>query len=336
MSALQAHPSDHPHQPREWTLDLPGGRSLTLRAGEPAVMGVLNLTPDSFSDGGLWLNGEDPESRDRAVRRALEMVEEGARILDLGAESTRPGGGVYGEGAREVPPEEEIDRLLPVLERLRRKTDAVISVDTRKAEVARAALGAGADLINDVSALGDPAMGSVVAEAACPVILMHSRGEISTMQREIHFSRLLDEVRDELAAAVERAEAAGVARERIIVDPGLGFGKTAPQNLALLGAVPHLATLDLPVLIGASRKSFLGVLTGAPPTERLPGSLAAAGRAAEGGAAILRVHDVAETVAFLGVWRAVGREADAEVGRTARPGTTDAPPRSAEGGGAER
>jgi len=349
MSRDQAHSPDRPRRRREWTFDLPGGRSLVLRAGEPVVMGVLNLTPDSFSDGGLWLGDDGPNGpagRGRAVRRALEMVEQGARILDLGAESTRPGGGVYGAGALEVPASEEIARLLPVLEQLRALTDAVISVDTRKAAVAEAALGAGADLVNDVSALGDPAMAGVVARAACPVVLMHSRGEISTMQREIRFSRLLDEVQGELAAAVERAEAAGVRRERIIVDPGLGFGKTAEQNLALLGTVPHLAVLDLPVLIGASRKSFLGAVTGEPPSRRLPGSLAAAGRAADGGAAILRVHDVAETTAFLTVWQAIGREAEIERARSGpvpsfanagRSGTGEDSPRGgAEGGGADR
>lgn len=346
MPRDQAHPSDRSRRPREWTFDLPAGRTLALHAGAPVVMGVLNLTPDSFSDGGLWLGGDGPDDHDRAVRRALEMVEEGAGILDLGAESTRPGGGVYGEGAREVPANEEIARLLPVLERLRGLTDAVLSVDTRKAAVAEAALGAGADLINDVSALGDPAMAKVAARAACPVVLMHSRGDISTMQRQIRFSRLLDEVRDELAAAVARAEEAGVRRQRVIVDPGLGFGKTAEQNLALLGTVEHLTELGLPVLIGASRKSFLGTVTGEPPSRRLPGSLAAAGRAALGGASIVRAHDVAETAAFLKVWRAIGHEAEAEKARSdltqstssASHGGTDegSPRRTAGGGGADR
>lgn len=286
-----------------WTLGLPRGRRLELVAGRPRVMGVLNLTPDSFSDGGLWLDPSDPG---RAVERGLEMLAHGADLLDLGAESTRPGGGVYGAGAAAVPAEEEIARLLPVLERLRPLTDAPLSVDTRKAAVARSALAAGADLVNDVSALGDPEMAAVLAPASCPVVLMHSRGELSTMQRGIRFADVVAEVRDELAGAIERAVAAGVERRRIVVDPGLGFGKTAEQNLALTGNLPALGELGRPVLVGASRKSFLGALTGDPPERRLPGSLAAAARAAAGGAAILRVHDVAETVAFLRVWNAIG------------------------------
>ena len=224
-------------------------------------MGVLNLTPDSFSDGGTWHDPHDPE---RAVRRALQMIREGARIVDLGAESTRPGGGVYGAGAREVPVAEEVDRLLPVLERLRAATDAVLSVDTRKATVAEAALAAGADLVNDVSALSDPAMAPLVARVGCPLVLMHSRGELPTMQRDIHFEDVVAEVRAELAEEVERATAAGVGRAQIVIDPGIGFGKTADQSVALLGQLPALTELGLPVLLGASRKSFLGAVAGRP------------------------------------------------------------------------
>ena len=266
-------------------------------------MGVLNLTPDSFSDGGRWF---DPADASRAVERGLALLAAGAELLDLGAESTRPGGGVYGGGAREVAATEELARLLPVLEGLRAATDAPLSVDTRKAAVARAALGAGADLVNDVSALADPEMGAVVAGAGCPVILMHSRGELATMQQGIRFRDVVAEVRSELAEAVARAEAAGIARGQIVIDPGIGFGKTAEQNLALLAGLPALAPLGLPVLVGASRKSFLGAVTGEPPAGRLAGSLAAAARSAAGGAAILRVHDVAETASFLRVWAAIG------------------------------
>jgi dihydropteroate synthase len=298
-------------------------------------MGVLNLTPDSFSDGGRWF---DPADASGAVERGLAMLDEGAELLDLGAESTRPGGGVYGGGARFVPAEEELARLLPVLEGLRAATDAPLSVDTRKAAVARAALAAGADLVNDVSALGDPEMGAVVAAAGCPVVLMHSRGELATMQREIRFRDVVAEVRAELAEAAARAEAAGIDRGQVLVDPGLGFGKTVGQNLALLAGLPELTgvaalgsrpaepgagsgtagldvavgpALGLPVLVGASRKSFLAALAGppgeaAPPDRRLPGSLAAAARAAAGGAAVLRVHDVAETASFLRAWTAIG------------------------------
>lgn len=279
-------------------LELPRGRRLELVAGSPRLMGVVNVTPDSFSDGGRFL---DPA---RAVEHALALVGEGADLVDLGAESTRPGGGVYGAGAREVPADEELARLLPVLERLRPRIDVPISVDTRKATVARAALGAGADLVNDVSALGDPAMAAVVAEAGCPVVLMHARGELATMQRDISFRDVVAEVRAELAARRDAAVDAGVDASAILLDPGLGFGKTAGQNLELLARLDRLTDLGAPLLVGASRKSFLGAVSGAPPEQRLPGSLAAAARAAAGGAAILRVHDVAATLQFLAVWRA--------------------------------
>jgi dihydropteroate synthase len=297
---------------RTWTLELPRGRSLAL--GErPLVMGILNLTPDSFSDGGLWA---DPG---RAVERALRMLEEGADLLDLGAESTRPGGGVYGEGARTVPPEEEIERLLPVLAAVRSATDAPISVDTRKGEVARRALEAGADLVNDVSALADPALGRAAAEAGCPVVLMHSRGDLRTMQKNIHYGDLLSDVRAELDAAVRRTVAAGIPEEQVVLDPGLGFGKTWQQNLELLRRLPELAELGRPLLVGASRKSFLARAVeasrpGAPapePAERLAGSLAAAAWAAASGAAVLRVHDVAETVQLLAVQAAIAGEGGA-------------------------
>jgi dihydropteroate synthase len=301
-------------------------------------MGILNLTPDSFSDGGLW---SDPG---RAVEHALAMLASGADMVDLGAESTRPGGGVYGAGARTISVDEEVDRLLPVLAPLRRATAAPLSVDTRKGEVARQALAAGADLVNDVSALGDPDLGRAVAAAGCPVVLMHSRGELATMQRDISFGDLLGEVRGELELAVRRAVAAGIDEEQVIVDPGLGFGKTAEQNLALLRCLPELAAIGRPLLVGASRKSFLALAerggaaaaaaptataspalpaiaaAAAPPTvpappaapapsgrpeHRLAGSLAALAWAAAAGAAIVRVHDVPESVRFLAAWRAI-------------------------------
>ncbi|HEY2739481.1 MAG TPA: dihydropteroate synthase [Thermoanaerobaculia bacterium] len=290
-----------------WTLRLPRGRS--LRLGErPLVMGILNLTPDSFSDGGLW------SSPHQAVEGGLAMLAAGADMLDLGAESTRPGGGVYGSGAATVPAAEETARLLPVLTALRRATEAPLSVDTRKREVARQALAAGADLINDVSALADPDLGRAVAAAGCPLVLMHSRGDLPTMQSGISFRDLLGEVREELTAAIERARALGVDEEQILLDPGIGFGKTAEQNLALLARLDELAPLGRPLLVGASRKSFLSRAVEAsggpalPPTERLAGSLAAAAWAAEHGAAVLRVHDVAETAQLLTVWRAIARE----------------------------
>lgn len=296
-----------------WTLRLPRDRSLELGGRPPArpprrplIMGVLNLTPDSFSDGGLWM---EPE---RAVERGLRLLAEGADLLDLGAESTRPGGGIYGEGARTVPPEEEAGRLLPALTALRAATAAPISVDTRKGEVARQALAAGADLINDVSALADPLLGRAVAAAGVPLVLMHSRGELATMQRQIRFADLLGEVRQELAAAVRRAVALGIDESQLVLDPGLGFGKTWRQNLALIRHLDALAGLGRPLLLGASRKSFLAraAASEAPPDRRLGGSLAAVAWGASQGAAIVRVHDVAETAQLLDVWQAI---ADADI-----------------------
>jgi dihydropteroate synthase len=297
-----------PDTARTWTLRLPRGRRLEL-GKRPRVMGVLNLTPDSFSDGGLWT---DPA---QAVERGLRMLAEGADLLDLGAESTRPGGGVYGAGAGTVPPEEEAARLLPVLEALRAATDAPLSVDTRKGEVARQALAAGADLINDVSALADPRLGLAVAEAGCPLVLMHSRGDLATMQRDIRFDDLLGEVRTELALAIGRAVASGIDESQLVLDPGIGFGKTWRQNLTLLARLPELAQLGRPLLVGTSRKSFIARAAAregrpeAPPERRLGGSLAALAWTAALPAAIVRVHDVAETAQFLDVWHAVAEEA---------------------------
>lgn len=301
--ALQVPPPSVPAR-GAWTLPLPSGARLELRAGRPALMGVVNVTPDSFSDGGRWL---DPE---RALDHALRLADEGADLLDLGAESTRPGGGVYGAGARAVPAAEEIARLLPVLERLRPRVALPISVDTRKGEVARAALDAGADLINDVSALADPATAAAVVAAGAPVVLMHARGELATMQAAIAFSDVVAEVRAELELARDRAIGLGVAADRIVLDPGLGFGKSVEQNLRLLARLEALVGLGAPLLVGASRKSFLGQATGAPVGERLPGSLAAAARAADAGAALLRVHDVAATRQFLAVRRAIAAESE--------------------------
>ncbi|HWM89884.1 MAG TPA: dihydropteroate synthase [Thermoanaerobaculia bacterium] len=281
-----------------WTLRLPRGRSLALGGGlggTPRVMGILNLTPDSFSDGGLW---NDPP---RAVERALLMLEEGADLLDLGAESTRPGGGVYGAGAAEVPAKEEIARLLPVLEAVRRATDAPISVDTRKGEVAERALDCGADLINDVSALADPRLARAVAAAGCPVVLMHSRGDLPIMQRGIRFEDVLREVRTELSDALARARSTGIDESQIVLDPGIGFGKTREQNLALIARLDELSVLGRPLLLGASRKSFIAK---GSPSERLGGSLAAVAWTART-AAMVRVHDVAETVQLLDVWEAL-------------------------------
>ncbi|MCL4836647.1 MAG: dihydropteroate synthase [Thermoanaerobaculia bacterium] len=301
MADLSALP-----QPTRFRLSLPRGRELQLEAGRPVLLGVVNITPDSFSDGGRFLA---PEA---AIEHGLRLLAEGAGALDLGAESTRPGGGVYGAGARPVPAAEELARLLPVLTSLRERTAAPLAVDSRHAEVARAALAAGADLINDVSALGDPEMAGVVATAGCPLVLMHARGGLATMQSEIRFRDVVAEVREELLARVEVAVAAGIPRERLLVDPGIGFGKTAAQSALLIARLDVFRSLGLPVLLGASRKSFIGEITGAGVGERLPGSLAAALWAALRGAALLRVHDVGATRQALRLWSelaAAGEEA---------------------------
>jgi len=200
---------------------------------------------------------------------------------------------------------EELDRLLPVLERLRHATGAVLSVDTRKAEVARRALDAGADLINDVGGLADPELAAAVAAAGCPVVAMHSRGELPTMQREIRFGDVVAEVAAELGEIAARAGRAGIAPGQVILDPGIGFGKTAEQNLRLLAALDAFAALGRPLLIGASRKSFIAKVSPGAPGERLGGSLAAVAAAIRGGAAIVRVHDVAATVQYLRVDSAI-------------------------------
>lgn len=262
-------------------------------------MGVLNITPDSFSDGGKYLDSSC------AVEHALEMFEAGAAILDLGAESTRPGGGAYGTGAIDIPAQEQLRRLLPVLDVIRQQTDRFISIDTRSAEVAKRTLEHGADLINDVSGLTDPRLGEVVADANCPIVLMHSRGALPSMQQDIRFTDPLIEVQNELADTIDRAAHLGISPENIIVDPGIGFGKRVEQNLVLIGRLDQLRSLGRPILLGASRKSFIGDLTGAPPSDRLAGSLAAAGWAAHRGVEIIRVHDVSQTVQFLQVWMAI-------------------------------
>ncbi len=304
---LETLPTTAP--PATRSTPLPGGRELRYLA-RPLVMGVVNITPDSFSDGGLWL---EPE---HAVAHGLALLAEGADLLDLGAESTRPGGGVYGAGARDVPAEEEASRLLPVLTALRAATDKPLSVDTRKPAVARQAITAGADLINDVSCLADRELAVAVAASECALILMHSRGELASMQKAPRYADLAGEVRGELAGAVERAVDAGVEPRRLLIDPGIGFAKTYEHNLGILGNLDFLAPLGLPRLVGASRKSFIGQLTGgAPPTDRLAGSLAAVAWAAAARVEMVRVHDVRETVRFLAVWQAVADRAGGPAAR---------------------
>lgn len=259
----------------------------------PLVMGIVNVTPDSFSDGGAHATAA------AAIGHGRRLRAEGADILDIGGESTRP-------GAESVPPAVEQSRILPVIAALA-ADGAVISVDTRHAVTMRAALAAGARIINDVTALtGDPDSLSTVASARCPVVLMHMQGQPQTMQQNPSYQDVVIEVSRWLRERVQTCIAAGIAPERIAIDPGIGFGKTVEHNLALLRATDRLAALGLPLLIGVSRKRFIASLSrGEPPDQRLAGSLAAALAAVQGGAAILRVHDVAETVQALAVWRAV-------------------------------
>ena len=244
-------------------------------------MGIVNVTPDSFSDGGLYL---DPEA---AIAHGRTLLAEGADILDVGGESTRP-------GAAEVPAGEEIERVVPVIGVLA-AAGARVSVDTSKAEVAAAAIDAGARIINDVTALGDPEMASLCAEREVDVVLMHMRGTPRTMQEDPVYDDVVDDVRAFLAGRVELAMDAGVAEERIWVDPGIGFGKTVDHNLELIRRLGELCELGRPVLLGASRKSFIGKLTGADVDHRVGGSIATALLGAQAGASGLRVHDVAAT-----------------------------------------
>jgi dihydropteroate synthase len=261
-----------------------------LALERPLVMGIVNVTPDSFSDGGRFL---DPRA---AVAHAHQLIGEGADILDIGAESTRP-------GARPVSAREEIERLAPVLDALR-DAPLPVSVDTMKPEVMRAALDRGASMINDVAALAAPGALDAVAASDCGVCLMHMQGEPRSMQAAPHYDDVVREVKEFLAVRVAVCERAGIARERIAVDPGFGFGKTLEHNLELLRGLPQLAQLDLPLLAGWSRKSSLGKITGRGPQDRLAGSLAAALLALQRGARILRVHDVKETRDVIAVWQA--------------------------------
>lgn len=267
----------------------------TLLPGRPRIMGILNVTPDSFSDGGRWLNVDD------AIRHAEQMVLDGAELIDIGGESTRP-------GAPPVGVDEERRRVIPVIRRLARRLRVPLSIDTSKAEVARDALEAGASLVNDVTALGgDPAMAAVVGRAGVPIILMHMRGTPRTMQRRPRYHDVGDDVCHFLRRALDDAQRRGIRPDRILIDPGLGFGKTVTHNLQLLRYLPRLATLGRPIVVGPSRKSFIGVVTGADLSERLPGTLACVAQAALGGAAIVRVHDVKAVRQFLAMWQALGR-----------------------------
>lgn len=262
-----------------------------LSLSRPLIMGIVNLTPDSFSGDGL------AASADRAIAHAQAQLAAGADMLDLGAESSRP-------GAQPTPLEEELRRLLPVLEAVR-DSGVPISIDTYKPEVMRAALAGGASMINDIYALRMPGAVEAVADSDCAICLMHMQGEPLTMQQQPVYADVVGEVRGFLGGRVHALDAAGVARERLVLDPGFGFGKTLDHNLALLRHLADTTVDGLPILAGMSRKSMLGAITGRPVEERVPASLAAALMALESGAGILRVHDVAATRDVLAVWSAV-------------------------------
>jgi dihydropteroate synthase len=273
----------------------------TIRVGDrtlgpdPVLIGVLNVTPDSFSDGGDYL------VPDKAAARAATMLDEGAQIIDVGGESTRP-------GSDPIPPEDEVRRVVPVVrEILAQRPDAIVSVDTYRAKTARAALEAGARIVNDVTALrGDRRMAEVVADARCPLVLMHMLGEPKTMQRDPRYDDVVREVRDFLAERAEHAVAAGVEPESILLDPGIGFGKTLEHNLALLLHLDALVETGFPVLVGASRKSFIGKITGVEEAkDRVFGTVATTVLAYERGATFFRVHDVRANREALAVARAI-------------------------------
>lgn len=277
-----------------------------LRLDRPRVVGILNVTPDSFSDGGSHVGVED------AVAHGLRLVEEGADMLDIGGESTRP-------GADDVPVEEELRRVLPVIEQLAARTTVPLAIDTSKPEVMRAAVAAGAGMINDVYALRRDGAMEAVAELGVPVCLMHMQGEPRSMQAEPHYDDVVGEVHRFLTDRLFACELAGIDRRKVMVDPGFGFGKTLEHNLALLRALERFASLGSGVYVGLSRKTMIGAMTGRQlPAERAAGSAAAALIAVQRGARMVRVHDVAATVDALAVWHAV-QAGDTPVRRDSKP-----------------
>lgn len=264
-----------------------GGFLLPL--DRPLLMGVVNVTPDSFSDGGQFLDAT------AAIAQGRKLIDEGADILDIGGESSRP-------GAQAVAEREELDRVLPVLKALK---NVPVSVDTRRPAVMRAVLAEGASMINDIEALAAPGALDAVADTDCAVCLMHKQGDPATMQQDPRYGNVVADVKQYLATRIAACEIAGIERDRITVDPGFGFGKTVAHNFSLLKRLPELASLGVPVVAGWSRKSALGAVTGRPVTERLAASLAAALLAVQRGATILRVHDVRETRDALAVLQAL-------------------------------
>jgi dihydropteroate synthase len=281
---------------REFVIRLRDGSALEL-GRRTLIVGVLNVTPDSFSDGGQYL---EPA---RAADRAVQMQQEGADVIEIGGESTRP-------GSARISAQEELARILPVLRRLSGRLRAPISVDTYKSQVARAALDLGASIINDVSALRfDPLLAGIAASEGAALVLMHMRGEPATMQQLEPSPDILSEIELDLGRAVSQAEAAGVPRDRIILDPGIGFGKTFEQNLQILNHLDRLVQMGLPLMVGTSRKSFIGHLTGKPTSERLWGTAASVAAAILKGAHIVRVHDVQEMADVVRVADAIARAA---------------------------
>jgi len=265
-----------------------------LDLSRPLVMGIVNVTPDSFSDGGRHL------PRDAALTHARQLIAEGADIIDIGGESTRP-------GAQSVGVQEELDRVLPIIEALR-GAPVPISIDTCKPRVMQAAIAAGVRMVNDINALQDAAAMNAVAAGNVAVCLMHKQGDSQTMQVQPHYQDVVAEVSEFLHGRIAAAEAAGIRRERIVVDPGFGFGKTLAHNLALLRGLKKLTGFGVPILAGVSRKSMLGALTGREVGDRVAASVAAALIAVQRGASIVRVHDVRETVDALKIWNAINED----------------------------
>jgi dihydropteroate synthase len=258
----------------------------------PRIMGILNVTPDSFSDGGQWA------SFDSALAHAEAMAAEGADLIDLGGESSRP-------AAEPVPENEEIRRVIPVLEALRDCLTVPVSIDTAKPSVARLAIASGASVINDIGGLRDPEMVRVIADTDAAVVIMHMAGTPQTMHINPHYDDVVLEVRDALARALDKAESAGIARHRVALDPGIGFGKTTRHNLDLLRNLPAFASLGCTLLVGLSRKGFLGEITGRPRNQRVSASVVGSLASAVNGARVLRVHDVGPMADALKVWNAI-------------------------------
>ena len=266
-----------------------------LNLSRPRIMGILNITPDSFSDGGRFLK------LDNALHQVESMLAAGADIIDIGGESTRP-------GAQAVSVEDELSRVIPLIEGLRAESDVFISVDTSKAEVMREAIAAGADMINDVRALRDPDALETGAALNTPVCLMHMQGEPRSMQQQPHYQDVVAEVKDFLAERIGACEKAGIKREQLVIDPGFGFGKTLEHNLTLFRQLQDLQSFGLPVLVGVSRKSMIGAVLDIPVQERMAASVALAGLAVWLGASIIRTHDVRETFDAVKMCHAVANE----------------------------